>query len=135
MRRLSMLMLLLAAAAVAGCGGSASSADDFDGEQKAVAEVVEDLEDASTKDEPQKICRDLLAQSLVRAASGGCERAVDQALKDADVYDLEVQSVRIDGTTARAVVESGRDGDQRETIELVREGRAWKISRLAAPAR
>jgi hypothetical protein len=47
----------------------------------------------------------------------------------------EVVDVRITGATARARVESGRDGDQVETIELERVGRAWKISRLAGPLR
>jgi hypothetical protein len=134
MRRLAILTLLLAAAA--GCGGAGSSADDFEGQQKAIAEVVEDLEQASVDDEPAKICRDILAQNLVRAASGGCERAVDQALKDADVYDLKVTRIdpaRITPQTreATATVESGREEDQVEKMTLVREGRAWKISRLA----
>jgi hypothetical protein len=47
----------------------------------------------------------------------------------------EVVDIPITGATARARVESGRDGDQVETIELERVGRAWKISRLAGPVR
>jgi hypothetical protein len=135
-RRLAILTLLLGAAAVAGCGGSTDSAADFEGEQKAIAEVIEDLEQASADDEPGKICRDLLAQNLVRAASRGCERAIDQALEDADVYALKVTKIepaRITPQTreATATVEAGREEDQVEKITLVREGRAWKISRLA----
>jgi hypothetical protein len=122
------LLLILASALVAGCGESGGSAADFEGEQKRVAEVVEDLQDAGTNDEPRRICEEILARAL---RGNDCPRRVDEALKDADTYDLEVKSVRVTGTTARASVESGRDGDQVETVQLVREGRDWRISQLA----
>jgi hypothetical protein len=118
-----------------GCGGSASSAEDFDGEQQDVAEVVEDLQKAATDDEPRKICTQFLAENL-RSQTPDCPRAVDEALKDADLYELEVTKIEpanitASTRTATATVESGRDGDQVEKITLVREGRAWKISQLA----
>ena len=122
--------MLIAVLALAGCGESGNSAGDFDGEEKRVAEVVEDLQEAGVEDEPRRICQALLAPQLVRTIRGDCVEAVDAALKDADTYDLVVKDVRITGTNARARVESGRDGDQTETIELVRVGRDWKISRL-----
>ena len=133
--RTSVIALCSLLLIAAGCGEAGSSAEDFDGQQRAVAEVIEDLQEASVDDEPRVICEDLLARSLLRTVGNGCARAVDQALKDADTYELDVKDVRITGTTARARVEAGREGDQVETIDLVREGRAWKISRLAGPAR
>jgi outer membrane murein-binding lipoprotein Lpp len=129
--RLLAIAAALTALALAGCGQSGSSAEDFEGEEQRVAEVVEDLQELSVDDDARSICRTLLAPQLQRAARPDCTRAVDEALKDADSYELDVTDVRITGTNARARVEAGRDGDQVETIELVRVGRDWKISRLA----
>jgi hypothetical protein len=125
-------LTLLLALFAAGCGGASSSAEDFDGPQREVAEVIEDLQDASADDDARRICEDILARPLVKP---DCQKAVDTALKDADVYDLEVKKIEParPTTTATAEVEAGRDGDQTERITLVREGRAWKISRLAVP--
>ena len=133
--RTTVSSLLLLIVLAAGCGGATTSADDFDGEQKAIAEVVEDLQDASARDEPRRICEKLLARSL-REQAGDCPKAVDEAIKDADFYDLQVTkvepaSITAATRTATATVEAGRDGDQVERVTLVREGKAWKISRLA----
>ena len=122
------------ALAAAGCGGAASSADDFDGEQKAIAEVVEDLQTAGAEDQPKRICDEILAADLKRQA-GDCPKTIDEALKDTDFYELEVTKIEpanISASTreATATVEAGSDGDQVEKITLVREGRAWKISAL-----
>jgi len=127
----SLAFVLVLALAAAGCGQSASSAEDFDGEEQRVAEVVEDLQELSVDDDARSICRTLLAPDLQRNAKPDCTRAVDEALKDADSYELDVTDVRITGTTARARVEAGRDGNQVETIDLVKVGRDWRISRLA----
>ena len=133
--RTTAISLCFLALAAGGCGGAASSADDFDGEQKAIAEVVEDLQDASSSDEPRRICEEILAADLKRQ-TGDCPKAVDEALKDADLYELKVTKVEpadiTDATkTATATVEAGTDGDQVEKITLVREGKSWRISKLA----
>lgn len=133
--RTTVATLALIALLAAGCGGAASSADDFEGEQQAVAEVVEELEEAGSADEPRRICEELLARPL-REQAGDCPKTIDEALKDADLFDLEVtkvepETITASTRTATATVESGRDGDQVETITLAREGKAWKISRLA----
>ncbi len=127
MKRPALLLALLALLA-AGCGEAATSAGDFKGEERRVAEVVEDLQKASVDDDTREICRRLLAPDVVK---GDCEKTVDAALKDADTYELDVKDVRITGTNARARVEAGREGDQVETIELVRVGRDWRIARPA----
>jgi len=130
-RRLALsLLAVLALAAAAGCGQAADSAGDFSGEEKKVAQVIEDLQDAATKDEPRRICNALLAPQA-KARVKDCLGAMRQALDDADNYDLTVKDVTIDGATARARVAAGRDEDQMETIELVRVGSDWRISALA----
>ena len=135
MPRRVLLLIALSALVAAGCGSSSDSSSDFEGEQQRVAQVVEDLQEASVEDEPRRVCQSLLApQAVARIGRGKCVAAVDAALKDADTYELDVKDVRISGTTARARVESGRDGDQVETIELVKVGRDWKIARFGEPA-
>ena len=71
-----------------------------------------------------------LAKQLA-AAGGTCEKAVDSALKDADAYQLTVQKVAIDGTTAAAQVkvETGKK-DRIQSIGLEKQGQGWRISRL-----
>ena len=132
MRRL-VLPLLVAALALTACGGTTDSAGEFEGAEQDVARVIEDLEEAGQEDEPRRICQALLAQAVVESiegAGGDCAEAVDKALDQTDTFSLTVEDVRVSGSTARARVETGVDEEQVETIELVREGDSWRISKL-----
>jgi hypothetical protein len=132
--------LCLLALAVGGCGASSDdSSDDFEGEERVVAVAVEDLEEAGRDNEPRRICGDLLADSLIarlRQAGTNCRTAVDEALEDADSFDLEVDDIRIErGRPVRATVRvtSGSgDDEETDTLLLEREGRTWKIASLGA---
>lgn len=124
--------------ALSACGQtSKDSASDFTGDQKAVAQTVEDLQTASKKHDGKKICTSLLAPALVAqiktASKGACDTVVKKALDDADSDELQVQKVTITGTTAAAVVKS-EAGDQHrtDTLKLVKDGGAWKIATLGA---
>jgi hypothetical protein len=123
--------------AVAGCAGTSTnkdSTDKFKGDQRLVANAVEDFESAASKGDQSKVCRESLAKALVAqyAQRGGtCERAVDAALKDTDSFGLTVESVAIDGTSATARVKADRgDHDVMQTIGLVKQGQDWRISRF-----
>ena len=133
-----LLVVLAALALIAGaCGGTGDSAQDFEGAQQDVAQAIEDLEEAAQEDEPRRICQALLAREVVEnieAAGSDCVEAVETALDQTDTFSLTVESVRVSGTTARARVETGVDEEQIETIELVREGDAWKVSKLPGAA-
>src|SRR4051812_49495799 len=91
----------IVAVAVTGCASQSSSNDSsgkFRGDQRLVANTVEDFESAASKGDQDQICRDLLAKPLVDqyAKHGGtCEAAVDGALKDTDSFNLTVESVTI----------------------------------------
>jgi hypothetical protein len=127
------LALLLAAAGLAtGCGASGSnSASDFSGVKKDVATTVDDLASAAKKSDEVKICRDLLAPSLIatlRAANtSSCDTAVNDAIKDADTFDMTVKSVNVTGNTATAVVDSKRKSTN-DTFTFEKVGGSWKIS-------
>jgi hypothetical protein len=135
-----LLPLALAATLVAsGCGQTnKDSAGDFSGEQKAVAQAVEDLQKAGRDGDATRICTDLLAPSLVsaiRRASGDCAKVLDDALADADSFELTVEKVRIDGNRATATVKSDAgDKDRTDSIGLERDGRTWKIASLGGSA-
>jgi hypothetical protein len=126
--------------ALSACGQTEkSSAGDFQGDQKAVAQTVEDLQSASRKRDEGKICTQLLAPALVNkikaASSTTCEKVLGDALRDVDSYELQVKKVAIDGSTATATVTSDTGKKTRtDTLQLQKVGNAWKIATLGAPS-
>jgi hypothetical protein len=133
-RVLALTLLLALAGLAVGCGptpGSGNSATKFKGAQQQAAQTIEDLQTAGQKGDEGKICDSLIAQSL-RSKLGNCRKVVKAALKDSDSFDLTVDSVTITGATATAKVRAdrGKAPDERDTIQLVREGGRWRISSL-----
>lgn len=135
------LVLILVAGLLSGCAGQRSGKDsssEFTGEDRLVANTIEDLQSAASKGngDEVKICRDLLAKSLVdKIASHGqtCQAALDTALKDTDSFELQVKKdgIKRNGNTATAVVTADRgDKDKDVEITLVKQGPAWRISDL-----
>jgi hypothetical protein len=136
MRRSLAALTLVLASLASGCAGGASSATDFQGEQRQVADLVEELQSAGETGDAKKICDDILAGSLsnqMKAGGSTCEQELDKALKDADDFDLDVESVTVDGNTATARVK-GRDRgtDRVSTLEFEREGSSWRVTALGA---
>jgi hypothetical protein len=137
MRRLIPLATVLAAAlALAACGQTESSSDKFKGEEKKVANVVEDLQSAGEKKDADKICNDILARSLVqqvKAAGSDCASEMDKSIKDADDFELEVQTVSVRGTTAQARVKGNAGKNRRDpvrTFSFVKENGRWRATAL-----
>jgi hypothetical protein len=127
---------LLAALALAGCGAEAepSSVEKFQGEERAVAQKVEDLQEAGEGRNPEDICSDILASSLVQqleAANVKCADEMEKAIDDADDYDLQVQDVTVSGSTATAQVRRGDDGPT-ETMEFKKEDGQWRATSLSS---
>ena len=127
---------LLAALALAGCGAEAepSSVEKFQGEERAVAQKVEDLQEAGEGRNPEDICSDILASSLVQqleAANVKCADEMEKAIDDADDYDLQVQDVTVSGSTATAEVRRGDDGPT-ETMEFTKENGQWRATSLSS---
>ncbi len=133
-----LLATLVAAAALGGCTQTTKdSASDFKGDQRLVANVVEDLQDAGASKDAEQVCTLLTEQLItkIRATAGGnasCAEAVDDAIQDADAFDLSVKTVTITGTTASAVVVSkDNNKDVRDTLTFAKEAGRWKISALS----
>ena len=137
----ALLAICVLAVAVAGCGGGGSgdSAKDFDGAERGVADAIEKIEAAARDRDPDKVCKELLSDSLLAALEKkgtNCETGVEEGFDDADSLDLKVDDVTIRGDTATAKVTSGRANSKQktDTLTLQRDGAVWKITSLGAPA-
>ncbi len=130
-RLLTALCLPVLALGLAACGTTTSTSN-FKGEQHAVAQAVADLQTHATALEQKKVCSEDLAKSVVdklNTANGGCRKALETQLKEIDSFEVTVESVQLNGTTATAHVKSIREGkSQPDTLTLVKEGGDWKIS-------
>jgi hypothetical protein len=131
---LPILLYLAAALALGACGASSSSSSSskFKGEQGQVAKVVSDLADAGRRKDAAKICSTILSSDLVaqiKSAGGDCEQEMKKVIDDADDYDLEVQTVRIEGNQAQARVRQGKKGPL-TTFSFVRESGGWRATSL-----
>ena len=122
------------------CGQAAKdSAGDFRGDQRDVAQTVEDLQSFARKGDAGKICTELLAPNLVARITSSSKKPCDTALKDtiadADAFELQVKKVTVSGDKASAVVVSqGGKKDRTDTLQLVRNRSAWKITTLGTPS-
>ncbi len=135
-RRPLIALLFGAALAAGGCTGAADdSSEDFKGDQQAVAKTIEDLQEAGSKTDGNKICEQFLTRELVarirRAGAASCSEAVEDAVSDADAFEITVEKVAIQGNRATATVKSEAGDDERmDTLTLEKVGRDWRVSSL-----
>jgi hypothetical protein len=126
------LILSCAALALPGCTVQQSSSTGFQGAERDVAQVVDDLKAAGRRRDGDKVCTRILSQQLAEQLANGsssCADEVKKAIDDAGDFDLEVRDVTISGTTARAQVRQKGDG-RLVTLELAREGGGWRLTSL-----
>jgi hypothetical protein len=131
------LLLCVLALTLASCTAAPrDSAKDFKGDERAVAQAVEELETAARKSDSDTACTKLFAPQLLASLKQGgktCKAAVKDAFDDADSTDLSVEDVTITGTKATAKVTSGTGSKKRsDTLQLQKAGAAWRISSLRA---
>jgi hypothetical protein len=129
------LLAILAVLLLAGCGQAqeSSTVENFQGDERAVAQKVEDLQQAGSRRDPETICTEILAKSLVdqiEEAGASCTDEMKKAIEDADDYELEVRDVTVTGSDATATVRQGDDGPT-ETMEFTREGNDWRATSLS----
>jgi hypothetical protein len=132
--RLTRLAALLLALSTSACAGAAPTnrGDKFKGDQGQIAQLVDDLAQAGSRGDANKICSDILAKQLVdelKRAGGDCVTEMDRAIKDASDYDLQVVTVKISGTTATAQVRQGDNGKV-ASFSFVKEKAGWRASAL-----
>jgi hypothetical protein len=135
MRRVHALITVAAAGlTLAGCTATPpSSAGDFKGAEKDVAQVVDDMQKAGRTGKPDKLCDDIFAAELADKFKAGAETCVDEvekAMRDVNDYDIKVTDITIDGNTATAKVEQGKE-KRTGTIGFERIGSSWRVSAIS----
>jgi hypothetical protein len=135
----ALLSAAVAALALAGCSAQSKSkaADDYSGDQKAVATIVDDLVNNASKKDGKAICDGVLARSLVdqlQANKRSCADIVNDQLDDASNFDLKVKKVTVTGNTATVATTSdfGSADDSPRTLKLVKQDNDWRISGIEA---
>jgi hypothetical protein len=137
MRPLLRLLPLVLAFALAGCGQATSSASNFKGQQKAVADTIEQLQSSAQSRKPETICADVLSRALIeklKTSGNACVDEMDDIIGDADDDELDVRAVTITGATAVARVKArrGRDKNAITNFSLVREDGKWRLTNFGA---
>jgi hypothetical protein len=137
MRTLARLLPLALAAALAGCGQAPTSANDFKGDEKAVAQTIEALQTNAQGRKPSAICRDVLSTALadkLKSTGSDCAGEIEKVTGDADDFELKVTDVTVTGTTATAKVKARRGDDKNAstTFSLVKEDGDWRLSDLGS---
>jgi hypothetical protein len=133
MRRPLLLLLVLIAATLTGCttANQNASAGDFEGAERDVAQVIDDLKGSR---DPEEICSRLLTDAFAKSLEADghdCVAEVQATLRDTASTDIDVRDVAITGSTATAEV---RQDDLNATFELERDGESWRISSFGEPA-
>ena len=124
---------LLALVALAGCGASSTSknAKDFSGDEKAVAQTIDDFSKAARDSDEKEICTSLLSTDIVRrldATRQRCTGAISDQLDAAGDDKLDVKGIDITGPQATATVVSKVDGhDRTRALLLVNENGSWRL--------
>jgi len=135
MRRSGLLVALLALV-LSACGAApATQKSKFsNGDQQAIAKLVDDLAAAGQKGDATKICTQILAKQLVnelKSAGGDCVTEMNRAISDASDYDLQVDDVKVTGTTATAQVRQGKT-KKVATFAFIKENGGWRASALGS---
>jgi len=132
-RALALPCVALLAVGLSACAKSVSTSG-LNGEAKAAAEAIKNLQTDVTAGDEKKICQNDLAKAVVSkldASGGGCEKAIKGQLTQVDSFELTVEALQVSGSTATAHVKSIYSGKGRKgTLSLAKEGGKWKISSL-----
>jgi len=123
--RIRTLIPVLVLAVLAGCGGAS--------QEDKVRGVVTAFGEATAKKDYQKICDELLAQSLVDNAEQyglPCEVAIKQGLGKVQAPRLTISTVTVKGDRASARVKTGAKSqfNATETLKLRRVDDEWRIA-------
>jgi Putative lumazine-binding len=126
---------LLGAAALAGCGTVAPrSATTVTGESASVQDAINSFQSAAQSRDTSKLCKQILAPALaakLKDSGGGCTHVIGNQLDEVDNYNLTIESITVNGTSAHARVKSTSNGkDHFDNLLLTKVGSSWRIAGL-----
>ena len=133
--RFAALAVVASVAALAGCGGDSAS-DQKASDEKAVRQVLTDLQDASRSGDGKRICTQIftpkLADSVTKSASSGsCATEVKSKLFSPETK-IAIEDVSVpDSANASATVKE--QNGNRSTVFLVKQSGRWRV-RSVQPA-
>ena len=124
------------ALAVAGCGGGDDGGDGknakrFDGEQKRVAQVIDDLVAASHAGDANKICTDIFSPGLEKAVATRNKKPCPDAVRSQLITpseDITITTLRVQGSTAFLTVREQNKNVSR--LSLVQQSGDWRINTI-----
>lgn len=128
------IAIALTVTSLAACGGgddNNSNAERFEGAEKQVAIVVDDLQSASREADTKTICREIFTAShadrVASDAGTSCESKAKQEIAVPD-ETIEVQGLIVDGQTATARVKE--QTGKVSTLAFVKSDGAWRIDQI-----
>lgn len=127
-RAVAIAFSALAVLALAGCGAGPSD------EQK-VRQTLDDFGKATSSKDYQALCDHILAPTLVdklKQVGLPCEVALQQSLGNVKDPRITIGKITVKDGVAKAEVRTSASGQQpsQDTVELVPDGDAWRISSL-----
>jgi len=136
MKRVMPWAAALVAAGLLGCGGGEDEPKPITGPAKRVADKIAALERATATRDFAVICNDLFSSAVRRrAGGGGCRAQLRRTAAGVRNPRIRVRRIDIEGNKATASVTTRAKGQApvQDTLVLVREDGAWRISQLSAP--
>jgi hypothetical protein len=134
-KHLCALATALALTLTAAACGSTVSTSGYKGESHAVAQTISNFQSDATTGEDKKICQDDLTRALqarLKTQSNDCQGTLKSQLQQVDNFNLTVEAITVNGSTAIAHIKSTYSGkDHLDTLQLVKEGKSWRISSLS----
>ena len=133
-KRTAYVAALCAFAVAAGCGDDDdvnNNADNYDGTEAEVASVVDDFANAGRDGDGTKICEDIfsteLADNIERESGQSCPSEVEDNLPEGE-YELEIDTLAVDGDTATAAVTDQEDNSSVLHVDKVDD--VWRVARV-----
>jgi hypothetical protein len=134
LRRVPLALAAILLPLALGACGSTVATDSFKGESHAVAQRISAFQSDATEANEGKLCDNDLARAVkarLQRAGSSCRTALGRQLGQIDTVELKIEAVAVHGAGASARVKSTWSGRSRvTTMQLVKEGGAWKVAAL-----
>ena len=134
MRATAAAALAVAGLALAGCGADSEEVPRPAGAPREVVVLIDALEAATARGDFRRICDELYTDELREAAGGDrCEAELRRRARGLRDPRIRLRTITVRGDRATVTVEASARGQPPapETLELVRQGRAYRVAALA----